>query len=73
MWKTNLKPNNEWEKLVRSLDTVRGDAMLSFRNGCPLDHNPFEVGTERYKAWAEGWQMGKEKWGEPLDGTDRKV
>ena len=69
---TNLKPNNEWEKLVRSLDTVRGDAMISFRQGCPFDHNPFEVGSDRHKAWAEGWEMGKQKWG-AAHGNDRKV
>ena len=70
---TNLKPINEWDKLVNSLNTVKADAMLSFRYGCPFDHNPFEPGTDRHKAWSEGWEMGKEKWGEPLDGPDRKV
>lgn len=64
MYDTTLMPSHEWEALVRSLDTVRGDAMISFRQGCPRDGNPFDVGSDRHQAWDEGWEMGKQKWGD---------
>jgi hypothetical protein len=51
--------HKEWMDLVMSPDTTRGDAMVAFCAGEPLDFNPYDVGNPKHTYWAEGYDLAK--------------
>ena len=51
--------SKEWADLVAHPNTTRGDAMVAFCAGEPLDFNPYDMSHPKYQWWAEGYEMAK--------------
>jgi len=49
----------EFDKIVRSPDTTRADAMVAYKAGEPLNYNPYEPDDPKHTYWAEGYEMAK--------------
>ncbi|NDD83904.1 hypothetical protein EBZ38_06465 [bacterium] len=43
------------------LELIYWEGLEAGEAGIPFDENPYEMGTENYVTWLEGWDAGEER------------
>jgi hypothetical protein len=50
----------EFQDLVHHPNTTKADAMYAFKDGVPLDFNPYDTDNPKHKYWCEGMELAKQ-------------